>query len=98
MVQTKRGGGMLDESGKWYILTKESTETQIGWRHECGAEILMAEVILMHRDGVSLLSGDGSTRNLSTPYCPNCERKPLSGTFGPTVRTERGFLIDRWEH
>lgn len=66
----------------WRVIS-ESTKGLDGWVHSCGTEVLEATVVLSNRDGVGPLTGDGRTRVVTVPFCPNCERKPTSGTFGP---------------
>lgn len=98
MSTEKRNGGLLDEQGNRLVLTQEGTETDEGWTHNCGEDIISADVKLSHRNGLMLLSGDGRVRNLTVPFCPNCENKPVRGVFGPGVRYKHGFNIDQWEH
>lgn len=48
-----------------------------GYTHlVCGNTIMGATVILSNRDGVGPLTGDGSTQQVTVPYCPSCEDKP----------------------
>lgn len=77
----KRGSGMRTNDNEWLVLT-ESTKEGDDWIHSCGEVIRGKVVLLSQRDGVGPLTGDGSTRPLTVPFCPKCEWEPKGGTYG----------------
>ena len=54
----------------------------IAYNVECMRSGGLRSTSISNRDGVAPFSGDGSTIREIVPFCPNCERKPQSGTFG----------------
>lgn len=89
---TKRMGGRVVK-GEWLVLTESEKLPEGGYKHKCGHEVLGAVVTFSNRDGIFPLSGDGSVRSETVPYCPNCEREPRRGEFGPGVGNKLGFLV-----
>ncbi len=91
---TKRLGGLRTKDGDFIVL-QESIKERDGkgyfWRHNCGREVLGAHVVCSCRDPRFTEAGDGSVVTVSVPFCPNCERQPLGGTY-----TGRDFSIDQW--
>lgn len=88
----KREGGAINNLGIFVVLT-DSTRVDEGWNHSCGEPIMSADVVLSHRNPQFTLAGDGSVERQPVPYCPKCEKKPLTGTF----QYDGKWQIDRWE-
>ena len=72
---TKRKGGQTTGDKKWLVLI-ESTKTSSGYTHNCGTEILAAQVAHAVWDGPFPLSGSGRVHYETVPYCPHCEEEP----------------------
>lgn len=76
--RTTRRGGQV--KGDLFLVMTESTRQENGtWVHApCGTTIETAVVHHSIHDGVGLLSGFGEVHRQVTPYCPQCESKPLT--------------------
>ncbi|NIT04558.1 hypothetical protein GTO10_06730 [Candidatus Saccharibacteria bacterium] len=89
----KRHGGRLTEERQWVVLTESTRSDNDGWVHSCGEMILKTTVYLSHRIPQSRIAGDGRVRNVTVPYCPDCELAPTRGVFYDDGR----WWIDSWE-
>lgn len=78
----KRDGGQLTGSRLFLVLTESTRQSDGSWKHSCGADVMSTEVALSHRVGSMMpLAGDGSVQTKDVPFCPNCERQPVSGVY-----------------
>lgn len=89
--ESKRKAGILTEDGRWLVLTESLGEEGVIYKHNCGSEILGKSLAFSIRDGVSSLSGSGEVRNITVPFCSNCEKEPSFGEITP-----EGKLIVFW--
>lgn len=69
----------------WKVLTEsQKAQDDRGWVHNCGEDVMGAEVLLSVLDGLFPLSGRGETVREVVPYCPKCELEPEGhGTIDP---------------
>ena len=81
----KCSSGGVTKDGNWIVLA-ECTKKGMDYIHKCGETILGKEITLSSRDGVGPFSGSGRAISQVVPFCPKCEREPISGTFGPFQR------------
>ncbi|MFA6594023.1 MAG: hypothetical protein WCT16_02070 [Candidatus Buchananbacteria bacterium] len=72
---TKRKSGQV-KGEKWLVLTESTGEPGVGFRHNCGAEIMAQRVTHPIWDGPFACSGSGRCSSEEVPYCPQCEEQP----------------------
>ena len=96
MSGKRLGGERVD--GGFLVLTESTQGKDLRQEHSCGQMLCLAEVTLSERTAIPGIpgGGDGSIKIVEVPYCPNCEKKPISGTFTITFpgRVDFEMVID----
>ncbi len=91
--QVKRQGGGLKSNGVFLVFGESVLSESGTYTHHCGSVLGSASVTLSHRNMFFLISGNGETRVINVPFCPNCEKMPTEGVY-----YDRGsWHITRWD-